>query len=192
MLKYLIILIFLFINKISAQVTQIVPLNSLRMNFSQNGAYLKDLDNKLPYYQGTWEGVSNNKKYSFIFIVSYQQLISLPNGDYYYEDRIIGKFKVIDLATNQVLYDDTTISNIDDYKINSSSTKGHLVLHFNDISAHCYNSALFILNKISGQPNQLQYYAFQYGYVSPIDCPYQNQEDIPMFLPQNDFVLTKQ
>ena len=95
---------------------QILPLKT--PNFDcPNGAYKKDLDNIFPYLSGTWKGVVNNKEYTFQFVSFPHQLVEFSNGDYFYEDQLKCKFKVVDLSNNQILYNDLMITNFDDYKI---------------------------------------------------------------------------
>ena len=66
MKKFITLFLLFLYSYINGQVTQIVPFNTY--SFSQpNGTYFKDLDNTLNYYEGTWEGILNNKKYTFIF-----------------------------------------------------------------------------------------------------------------------------
>lgn len=182
---------FLFTINASCQVTTIIPLASY--NFP-NGAYLKDSNNTLTPYVGTWEGVINDKKYTFVFQVFTQHLNTSANGDYHYEDELRGKFKVVDLNTNQTLYNNLASTNYIDYNIKGSAIRnGNFSFFFLDSEAHCYNSATFILQNINGQPNKLRYCYFDYdSYGTLQGCSqYPNQTSIPMFLPKVDLILTK-
>lgn len=184
-----IIFILLFSLKANCQITTILPLNSVDVPI---GAYLKDLNNELPFWEGTWEGIANNKKYIFEFVIFRQHLITFPNN--HYEDEIKGKLKVIDLNTNQILYNNLDISNYESYIIHGLSLRGG-VFHFwfQDTINNCYNEASFSLVKDSVSSNQIMYKNFELGeYGSYLNCNYQNQSDIPMFLPRVDLVLTKQ
>lgn len=178
-----------FTTSSSCQVTSVLPLGSYDY---PNGAYIKDVDNKLPFYVGTWEGVHDNKKYTFEFTIFYQHLTDYGNGYYHYRDDLRVKFKVEDLFSGMILYDNLSASNHEDYKIFLASLGlGSFVYVDRD---NCYNTVEFSLFKVAGTTNQLFYNQFEMRDFSNslIDCPYDNQEDIPMFLPQGNFILTKQ
>ena len=80
-----------------------------------NGLYLKDLDDVQSFLEGTWIGVINNKEYTFQFVKFPHYLISYGNVNYY-EDVLKVKFKVVDLITNQLLYNDLQIVDFENYK----------------------------------------------------------------------------
>ncbi|MGL6128449.1 DUF6705 family protein, partial [Chryseobacterium artocarpi] len=60
-------------------------------------AYLKDLNNELNYYAGTWKGIWNNKT---IYIIFKKNTYTYDNVLKYYKDNLIGKFKVLDSNGN--------------------------------------------------------------------------------------------
>jgi hypothetical protein len=172
---------------------QTLPLNS--PEDPNNGGYLKDIDNVLPFWVDTWKGSVGNKEYTFQFTTFLHHTVSFPNGDYYYKDKLIGKFKVVDLTTNEVLYDDLGVSNFEDYKISLSYPGNNIgyVFSFDDDIAHCRNSVEFTLLKNSTNPNQIKYLNFEYTeFISTSNCIYPEQEDIPMFLPKTELILIRQ
>lgn len=172
---------------------QTLPLNSLEE--PNAGGYLKDIDNVLPFYVGTWKGTVGNKEYTFQFTTFIHHLKSFSFERYYYIDELVGKFKVVDLSTSTVLYDDLSVSNFEDYKIKLSYPGNNIgyVFSFDDDNSHCNNSAEFALFKIPTNPNQVTYTNFEYTeFISPSDCVYSEQEDIPMFLPKINLILTRQ
>ncbi|SHJ74505.1 hypothetical protein SAMN05444337_2521 [Flavobacterium haoranii] len=178
----------IFSTNSSCQVTATLPLNSYDY---PNGAYLKDINNQLPFYVGTWEGIQNNKQYTFQFTVFNQQMIDFGNGHYEYLDALVAKFKVVDLSSSEVLYDNLSAVNYDDYEIFLGSIQ--LGTFFCLDKNNCNNLAKFKLYKVTGTTNQLNYNDFRLVEFGSIDeCPYTNQEDIPIFLPTGDFILTKQ
>ena len=194
MMKNLNILILLLVSTMAnCQVTAIMPLNT---DDYPDGAYLKDLNNELPFLVGTWEGVSNNLKFTFQFTLFTQQLKIYEDGIYNYEDEIKGKFKVMDLNTNQIIYDNLATTNYENYNILCLTIRHSREFHFGfyDNENNCYNTAYFILIKDINNPNQVIYKDFEMGsYGGLWGCPtYQNQSNIPMFLPRVDLVLTKQ
>ena len=174
----------------SSQVTTIVPLSSYDF---PNGSYVKDLNDELMYWEGTWEGIVNNKKYTFMFTKFLQHLRGDSNN-YHYRDEIAGKYKVLDLTTNQVLYDNLAATNYDDYSILGLAIRnGDFSFWFQDVASKCYNSVKFNLHKINGQPNQVKYCNFRFSEYHYYDCTnYPDQTSIPMFLPQVNVILTKQ
>lgn len=174
----------------NCQVTTTVPLNTYNY---PNGAYIKDLNNVLPFWEGTWEGVESNKKYTFIFTLFRQQLIN--HAGYHYIDEIKGKFKVVNLSTNQVLYDNLNVTSYNDYNIVGLSiiAEREFQFYFYDNEINCFNSAIFSLIKSTSSNTQINYKGFRLSdFGGPADCSYENQSDIPMFLPRVDLVLNKQ
>ncbi|WP_329806299.1 DUF6705 family protein [Flavobacterium facile] len=192
-MKYLIKLIACLLITLNAncQVTTTVPISSYDY---PNGAYLKDFNDELTYWEGTWEGTINNKKYTFVFTKFIQHLKGDANSHYYYRDEILGKYKVVDLTTNQILYDNLFATNYDDYLILGLAIRnGDFIFNFEDVASKCYNSIEFHLQKINGQTNQVKYGYFRFLDYQNWDCTnYSNQASIPMFLPQQELILTKQ
>jgi hypothetical protein len=193
MKNIIVFFIFIFTTNVNCQtVTTIVPYRTLEY---PNGAYLKDLDNEFPFWLGTWEGIANNKKYTFTFVLFQQQLMTFPSGEYQFRDNLVGKLKVTDLSTNLVIYNESSFTSFDDYLI-----FGHVIhgrefhFGFTDTENHCNNSADFTLVKYNDNPNQILYKNFRYGEYFTFDgpCPYTNQGVIPMFLPKVDLFLTRQ
>lgn len=160
-----------------------------------NGAYLKDLDNVFPFFTGTWKGIIDNKEYTFQFTTFINHLRTFSTERYYYIDELMGKFKVVDLTTNQILYDDLMVSNFENYKIKFATYGNNIgyVFSFRDDEAHCYNFVEFVLLKNSSNLNQITYTGFEYSeYLRTDDCIYPSQLDIPMFLPKVTLTLTRQ
>lgn len=178
----------LFVTNVNCQT---LPLTSF--DEPLNGGFLKDIDNVLPFWETTWKGISNNKEYTFQFV---KFPYHYSNFTKYYSDELLGKFKVVDLATNQVLYDDLAISNFEDFKIRLSaygSTNGEYAFTYEDDEAHCYNSVGFDLIQNPSNPNQVSYKKFEYHeLLFPDECTYPNRLSIPMFLPKQDMVLIRQ
>jgi hypothetical protein len=193
MKKYIFtIAVFLISLKSLAQVTQIVPLGTIN-NF-QSGIYYKDIDGELNKYIGTWEGVSDNKKYTFVFQKFEQQKTTWSNGLYYYNDDLMVKFKVTDLATNTVLYNGLDAVNYEDFLITAINIPFNSLFSFifTDTEANCYNRLKFTLKNVPNMPNQLKYCYFKYDDFWIDSCAnYQDRMSIPVFLPKEVFILTK-
>lgn len=172
---------------------QILPLKTFSFDVP-NGGYLKDLDNVLPYWEGTWKGTADNKEYTFQFVFFPHQLIVFSSERSYYVDKLVAKFKVKDLTTNNILYDDLGITNFEDYKIKLGSYTNFngYMFYSQDDDAHCSNMVSFTLVKNNPNLNQATYTAFEYNSYIDFDCPYNDQLSIPLFLPTTNLVLTKQ
>ena len=182
-------LITLFTINISCK-AQIVPLKSLDY---PDGAYLKDLDNILPFWVGTWKGSINNKEYTFQFVKFTQHQITFSDGSSYFRDILMGKFKVVNLSTNQIIYNDLNVVNFDDYKIERiGKMQIEYFFMFYDSQNNCRNKAQFSLIKDTTNSNQVLYKNFKYDEYDHWECPFQNQEAIPLFLPKVELVLTRQ
>lgn len=188
------ICVFMLSFSFYAQVTSIAPMGDLFFEHS-NGVYLKDLNHELDFIEGTWEAISNNKRYIFEFTVFTQYLDIYPNGEYFYQDKLRAKFKVIDLSNNQVLYDNLNATNYEDHKILKLTIWDEVEFEFAyiDTEDNCYNTVYFNIIKNPSNLNQITYKKFKmgdYGGLTP--CNYNTQEDIPMFLPTQELILTKQ
>jgi hypothetical protein len=158
-----------------------------------NGSYLKDLDNVLPFWVGTWKGTVNNKEYTFQFVKFPQHLTTFSNGDYYYEDVLKAKFKVVDLGSNTILYDNLNANTFEEYKIYFlDNILTEYFFYFTDNETNCYNSAKFTLLKSNTNLNLIEFKDFSYGDNINLDCPYANQIDIPIYLPKVNLTLTRQ
>ena len=181
--------LLLFAINISCK-AQTVPLNSVDY---PDGAYLKDLDNILPFWVGTWKGVVNNKEYTFQFIKLTKHQTTFFDGSYEYEDMLKGKLKVIDLSTNQILYNDLFTSAFSDYKIQlNGKLETEYFFMFFDSEDNCSNKFKFSLIKDSTNLNQVLYKNFGLDEYESWNCPFSNQSEIPMYLPQVNMVLTRQ
>ncbi len=179
--------------KLHSQVTVVLPLSTVDYT---NGAYFKDFDNELLPYVGTWEGILNNKKYTFVFQKFTQHLISsAPLSDnYLYQDLLKGKFEVIELSTGAVIYSSLSAINYEDFPILGvvKPYNGRFDFYFQDTEINCENGLEFSLRNIPSQPNQLKYYWFRYNDWYKSDCSmYSDRMDIPIFLPMQELILTK-
>ncbi len=190
MKKSILILVFL-VSQLSS--CQILPLNTYE-NIPL-GAYKKDLNNDLLPYIGTWEGTLNNKKYTFEIIKFTHQA---QYGEYY-QDKLSVKFKVLDLNTSIILYDDLSVIDFEDCKIRTVVWQNHGILDcfFTDIEENCFNTLEFTIRKVKNQPTKMTYCYFKYGdswgarRVQDKCIKYSDQMDIPVFLPMQNVDLVK-
>ena len=146
-------------------------------------AYLKDTNNELPAYEGTWD----NKT---IYITFKKVTNKYDNVFKYYRDYLIGKFKVLDNSGN-ILFDNTNL-NDDNAKIFGSGFKkvdDKYSLIFSDPDL-CHTSGIININFTDPTKTKLNWKYFYRNEIVTVDCPYYNTE-IPQPLPK-EIVLTKQ
>ncbi|WP_157505078.1 DUF6705 family protein [Flavobacterium tegetincola] len=194
-MKYILIISMVLLRALNAQSQEniVLPLNHDPTLKIQNGTYIKDIDNIYLPYLGNWETQWEGKKMTITIQKNTKQLLTFPNGDYYYEDYLIIKFRVIDLATQLEFANTYAISNLKDAKIRSISTGKYNQLSFLYMDPDlCNNSGKIKLIRNLGNPNELFYqYRFDEFWM-PDNCPYLTQAEIPIYIPTVNVTLTKQ
>lgn len=184
---------FLMSMNVQSQEGISVPLNHDPTIDIQNGTYIKDIDNVFLPYIGNWETTWENKKMTLTIEKVTKQLRTYPNGDYYYRDYLIIKYKIIALPSNFIISNTYNIANLTDAKITSIGTGKDNQLYFIYRDADfCYNSGEIILRQNLANQNELFYYYRFDGFWMPEDCPYETQQEIPVYLPTINVTLTKQ
>ncbi|KQS94313.1 DUF6705 family protein [Chryseobacterium sp. Leaf394] len=149
--------------------------------------YLKDIDNEFVDYSGTWKGTWNNKT---IYITFSKVSAHYDDFDKYYEDVLIGKFKVLDMSGG-VLFDNTNSSAKpkirgggpvkDQSKYSFSYTDRDICNIGGRIEISFSNPSKTQLNWKYSQDSQMIYPS----------CPYYGSANFPEALPKST-VLTKQ
>lgn len=174
-----ILLIFILINCNAQQ--QILSINT--KGWPIEGAYYKDLDSELNAYEGTYVGTFENKTFIITFS-KYKDYNSMGN---YYEDRIIGKYRMLDSNGNQ-LYSTYNLPD-DKAKVTSlgfveQTNKTKLRLRFGDL---CIDGEIHI-NFENPQKTQLhwRYFTNQTLVVDTSGCAPYNE------MPRGEFTLIKQ
>ncbi|PIE50837.1 MAG: hypothetical protein CSA38_01205 [Flavobacteriales bacterium] len=152
-------------------------------------SYLKDTNNELQDYEGTWKASWKNKTI-FITFTKLEHIYVWPLKQY--KDRLIGKFKVIDKNTNQVLFDNTNISDTD-AKIKGGGIKKNTnkyLLSYGDKDLCGLNGLIFI-EFTDSTKTKLNWKFSYWSNMITQDCPYFYAEKFPEPLPKNA-VLVKQ
>ena len=183
----------LFVSITFAQEGVEVPLSTYATQV-QNGTYIKDMQNVFQPYIGTWKGVTSDNKEFTLQLVKFTKLLNtFPNGSYYYEDRLSGKYQLKDLNTNVIISNTLNAVNYEDYRIYGIGEPDNGTFDFIFRDTICMNSLRIYLDNIPGSPNQLRYSSFYDSYRSD-DCPYANQTEIPLPIPGalKVVILTKQ
>ncbi|CEJ69198.1 hypothetical protein BN1195_01495 [Chryseobacterium oranimense G311] len=182
-----ILLIILTITAISCK-AQTYPLRTFT-DLPEN-SYLKDTNNELQYYEGTWKGTWNNK----IIYVNFKKVINVYRSSFkQYRDFLIARFKVTDINGN-ILFDNTNLADdqvkIEGGKFRKSDDKYTFVYVDPDL---CMRTGQIFINFTDATKTKLQWKYFQSENWIGADCFYHGwaQADRPQPLP-NDIVLIKQ
>lgn len=179
-----IFLIILFSTAVSCT-AQIYPLRTF-IQIPDN-AYLKDTNNELPAYEGTWKGIWDNK----ILFITFKKITNKYNENLkYYKDNLIAKFKVLD-SNGVVLFDNTFLSD-DNAKIwggkfRKADDKYSLVYIDNDL---CGTSGNIRISFTDYTKTKLNWNLYFDSNMITDDCQYYYSE-IPQALPE-EIILTKQ
>jgi len=113
-----ILLISLFIFTFSCKAQQVYPLRTYNLAEFPKDSYLKDTNNELLQYEGTWKGTWNNKTI-FITFKKIKYYKSFLDYRAYDADILVGKFRVLDNNGN-ILFDNTNLTD-DNAKIKGSN-----------------------------------------------------------------------
>jgi hypothetical protein len=150
-------------------------------------AYLKDTNNELLAYEGTWKGTWDNKT----ILITFKKVTNKYNQNLkIFKDFLIAKFIVKDNNGN-ILFDNTNL-NDDKTKIRGGGFKkldDKYSLIFSDPDL-CYTSGSININFTDPTKTKLEWKYFYRNEIVTVDCPYYNS-GIPQPLPK-EIVLTKQ
>ncbi len=181
--KFLIIALFISIIFCKAQTYPLRTFTEVPEN-----AYLKDTNNELQYYVGTWKGTWNNKT----IYITFKKITNQYNPNLkYYKDFLIGKFKVMD-SNGQILFDNTSISD-NDAKITGGKFRkvdDKYSLGYIDPDI-CNMMGSILINFTSPTKTQMLFAFSDWTDIITPDCPYYNANPFPEPLPKN-IILTKE
>ena len=115
-MKNILLIGFIILGTISckAQIIAVENYNNYN-NDLPDGAYIKDVNNVLGKFTGTWKGTYNNKNYEFRIIKYTEDNTKLK----YKEDLLLIRYKITD-SNGTVLEDTTTLANESPYVIKGS------------------------------------------------------------------------
>ena len=181
--------IFLFIVLVSliSCKAQTYPLRTYGISIPMN-AYLKDTNNELPAYEGTWKGMWNNK---IIYITLKKLNYHYREPLNYYIDILIGKFKVTDNSGN-ILFDNTNLPDTE-AKIEGGRFRkkdGKYSLTYSDSEICCLNGFIQI-NFTDSTKTKLAWKFNEGDFIITKDCPYYSSPEFPQPLPK-EIILIKQ
>ncbi|MBK0384449.1 hypothetical protein I5M32_15900 [Pedobacter sp. SD-b] len=94
-------------------------------------SYVKDVDNKLPKFVGTWKGVAAGKSIE----LHLKQILHLPEDEYGFKlDQLVGRTLIKDASTGDTLYN--TLNIIDD---NNTGFQGSYYFYNENYSMYFFN-----------------------------------------------------
>lgn len=177
-----------------AQVGEILPL-SLRTTETPNGTYFQDEEFLFQPFIGTWQGTFDTGVNAKLFRLTLSKvnhhLNSYPDGSYFYEDILIGKYIVTNIATGEIIENTTTELNPDNAELNSMLPHDNkLNFNFTDID-RCYNSGTVYLIINPTNSNELQYHFVLDDFWINTGCTYLSKYDIPIPIPDELMTLVK-
>ncbi len=167
----------------------IKPLSASGLD-SQNGTYIKDLDTVFANYTGLWQGNWNGRHIELKIEKITKKTITFSNGNYYYEDTLIGKYTVTD-SNGTVIANSMGIPITEHQKLTSIGSGKNNKMGFSyDDSDYCGVSGIVYLKRNLLNPNELEYH-FNYGeFFINSSCPsYPEAPVIP--IPTEIITLTK-
>lgn len=154
-------------------------------------AYIKDLNNELIPYEGTWKGTWNGKTF-FIYLQRVKVHFTHLENKPYYNDILKGKFKVLD-SNGNVLFDNSA-SLDENAKINGSRffsiPNNRYMLNYIDKDL-CNTTGKIFINFTNSSQTQLNWIFNNGSNMITSDCPYYNTTPFPQALPE-EIILTKQ
>ncbi|WP_123852271.1 DUF6705 family protein [Chryseobacterium shandongense] len=183
-MKTTFLIIALFISMISCK-AQTYPLRTFT-ELPEN-AYLKDTNNELQYYVGTWKGTWNNKT----IYITFKKITNQYNPNLkYYKDFLIGKFKIVN-SNGQILFDNTSTSDNDAKITGGKFRKVDDKYSLGYIDSDVCMDGYIMINFTDSAKSQLQWYYSDWTDIITPDCPYYNANPFPEPLPKN-IILTKE
>lgn len=183
------ILIIISIHLILLSCAQVYPLNT--NTDIPTDPYIKDLNNELIPYEGTWKGTWDNKTI-FIYFKKIKKYMDHRENNPYYKDILIGKFKVIN-SNGQVLFDNTNLSDndakIEGTRFFSMPYKRYSLFYLDpDI---CNSTGDILIKFLNNASTQLDWKFSDTMDIIDSSCQYYNANPFPKPLPK-EIILTKQ
>ncbi|WP_294218062.1 DUF6705 family protein [uncultured Chryseobacterium sp.] len=182
------ILIIISIHLILLSCAQVYPLNT--NTDIPTDPYIKDLNNELIPYEGTWKGTWDNKTI-FIYFKKINKYMDHRENNPYYKDILIGKFKVIN-SNGQVLFDNTNLSDNDAKIEGGGFIKNSLkyLLSYNDPDI-CGMTGWVYITFNDAAKTKLNWKFTDTTDIMDSSCQYYNANPFSKPLPK-EIILTKQ
>lgn len=174
---FLIVILIIFCSFPKAQ--QIVPLET--KGDVVEGSYYKDLDNELNPYTGTWKGIFDGKT----FIITFRKIMDYSTVGNYYNDTVIGKYKMLDSNGNE-LYSTYNLADKDSKVRSLGFINYKLKLRFIFLDACIEGDILIHFTNVEQTQIYWQYITNQTIITDDTGCAPFNE------MPRGEFLLVKQ
>ena len=185
-MKNIIILISLFITIISCK-AQIIAVEDYKQYNQdlEDGAYIKDINNILPKFIGTWKGVDNNKNHEYRIIKETIDYLGIK------EDMLLLRYKITNNSNGSIVENTLSLPNNDAYVMQNGyvAETGSYVFSYIGREVACGQNG-WVFMRILNNTNNLKAKLFLQveGEIYP-ECTTGGAQQI---LPLNWIVLTKQ
>ena len=189
-MKNIILVIILVITGVSCKAQTTISLEqAYQYSKSDDGipetvTYVKDINNRLDQFVGTWKGSYNGKNYEFNFVKK------IYYGSYSIKwDQLIGRILIKD-GNGNIIYN--TMNEVDDNTMfwgNQMQAKTYVMSFIKD--SYC-NGGGDVFIEVSKYDSKKMYLHFDKdgGLYNPAKCP--NYDTYVPLLPKDKIVLTKQ
>ena len=92
-----VILLLIFAVSFSCKAQQTIPMSQDYTNYLKNNNYIKDTNNDLDKFVGTWKWISPTNSNTYFEIVYFKVLYWNPNAiNNYFEDKVLGNYKYVE------------------------------------------------------------------------------------------------
>lgn len=184
-------LIIIALHSIILSCAQIYPITTPTFDVPPN-SYIKDLNNDLLPYEGTWRGTWDNKVFYFT-LKRIKKLHEFRPNHPFYKDILVGKFKILTSDEVLTVYDNTNLpdndAKIEGTRFFNNPIRYSLLYLDPDL---CLRSGSIRINFINSNPTQLNWKYIDTTDMLPSDCSYLNSPNgLPDPLPK-EIILTKQ
>lgn len=190
-MKNIFLLLLLTISCRSYTQQTIVPIRTYTDIPENAGYYVKDTNDELQAFVGTWRGTWNNKT----LLITFSKIINKYDTSFKYNrDYIVGKFKTLD-STGNILFDNTSLSD-NDAKIEGigfQNITDNYIMSYTDNDL-CGLGGTVYITFANANKTQVNISFQQRSQVIDSRCYFHGWQaaDRPKPLPKSDIILTKQ
>ncbi|WP_395049515.1 DUF6705 family protein [Flavobacterium sp.] len=190
-MKKILILGFIILSNLSCKAQTILPLEEVAKyldsgnGIPKNITYIKDVNNILDKYVGTWKGTYNSRNYEFRitkYTSNYKNLL---------EDKLLMRYVISD-SNGTIIEDTRALPDTSSYVIKGDYwEKASYFLYYIGKESLCGQKGSIIIDiQPNSNNNKMRlFFMEQQEIISLKDCPNGNAAQI---MPVNDLILTKQ
>ncbi|MDA9339550.1 hypothetical protein N9Q68_01110, partial [Polaribacter sp.] len=166
-----------------AQIIAVEDFENYNQELSE-GTHVKDVNNLLDKYVGTWKGTYDSKNYEFM-IIKYTRTSNNRNLKF---DKLLMRYKITD-SSNNIIVNTLDLPNGDIYIVRGSylSSSGGYKLSYQGLDAECGQNGTIYISAYGANHTKLQLFLMVSGEIH--DCSSGNAEQI---MPMESMELIKQ